>query len=259
MADPSWGMLAKALDDPQTINEAITEAIAAHEADSEAHLGVGESLETHRAQDVIDHPAESIVPDKIITNFYSDQAIMSSFQSLDAFGASSYILDLEFGGVFMATTTVLNNRGYIQSKNLNVSTCDMDKNPQLDICIKATAQGTHDCEFGIGGIGAGFDQYFCGFYTDGVDLYGRIVNEDSSIDESVLLDYAYDTNFHTYSVKYIYGEGAYFYVDAVLVGQILDTSLDSFSLPMFFAAIKTTQSTRQAYLRIKPFAFKQDN
>lgn len=65
MADPVvWGLLPKAQDNPQTINDAIAAAIAAHEADPEAHLGEGESLQTHRQNETLDHPAGSVLADK---------------------------------------------------------------------------------------------------------------------------------------------------------------------------------------------------
>lgn len=64
MAEPVWGLLSKAQDNPQTIDEAIAAAIVAHEADPEAHLGDGEALETHRANETIDHPAGSVLTDK---------------------------------------------------------------------------------------------------------------------------------------------------------------------------------------------------
>lgn len=60
----TWSSLPKDQTDNQTISEAITEAIIAHEEDPTAHLGAGESLEQHKSNDVIDHLAGSIVPDK---------------------------------------------------------------------------------------------------------------------------------------------------------------------------------------------------
>lgn len=81
MADPIvWGLLPKAQDNPQTINEAIAAAIADHEADPEAHLGEGESLEMHRANEMIDHPAGSVAVDK----FAGARFITTCFESLDA-------------------------------------------------------------------------------------------------------------------------------------------------------------------------------
>jgi len=61
----NWLMLPKSQDDPQTINEAIAEAIAVHEADPESHLGENESLQSHRASTIIDHLAESVLNDKL--------------------------------------------------------------------------------------------------------------------------------------------------------------------------------------------------
>lgn len=65
MALPNWQQLQKNIDDPETIEQAIIRLVNSHEEDPEAHLGVGESLEQHKTQSVIDHPAQSIVPDKI--------------------------------------------------------------------------------------------------------------------------------------------------------------------------------------------------
>lgn len=60
-----WGNLAKATNDPTRIDEAIAEAVVAHNDDPDAHLGQGQALESHRAAEIIDHRAESVVNDKI--------------------------------------------------------------------------------------------------------------------------------------------------------------------------------------------------
>lgn len=64
MANPVWGLLAKSQDDAEKIEEAISRLIAEHEADPNAHLGVGESLETHRATDILDHVPGCVLADK---------------------------------------------------------------------------------------------------------------------------------------------------------------------------------------------------
>lgn len=61
----NWGELTKALDDAQSILEAIDEKIDSHNADPDAHLGPNGSLLSHKASEIIDHLAESIVRDKI--------------------------------------------------------------------------------------------------------------------------------------------------------------------------------------------------
>jgi len=61
----TWGSLVKSQVSSETIEEAIQRFIDEHEADENAHLGEGESLQSHRTSEIIDHIAESIITDKI--------------------------------------------------------------------------------------------------------------------------------------------------------------------------------------------------
>lgn len=83
MAITTWENLPKNPLDPTVISEAIQEGIDAHEADPEAHLGAGESLETHRDNEVIDHPAESVVNDKVYQNARRYIAIVDPYNEDD--------------------------------------------------------------------------------------------------------------------------------------------------------------------------------
>lgn len=76
MVDPVWEQLPKSQTDDTTIEEAISEGIDAHNADSEAHLSENEAIEEHRTNDIIDHPAESIPNDKTFTNARAFVAIL---------------------------------------------------------------------------------------------------------------------------------------------------------------------------------------
>jgi len=71
----TWGAMPKNQVDDQLISEAIAEAIAIHEADPTSHMGEGESIDMHRTNEIIDHPANSVVPDK----FSSFQPIYQTF------------------------------------------------------------------------------------------------------------------------------------------------------------------------------------
>lgn len=62
-----FGGLTRAVNDDTTIDEAIFEATVAHNDDPDAHLGEGGALTSHRAAEVIDHLAESVVNDKLAT------------------------------------------------------------------------------------------------------------------------------------------------------------------------------------------------
>lgn len=83
MAITTWENLPKNPLDPTVISEAISDGIAAHEADPEAHLGAGESLETHRDNEVLDHPAESVVNDKVYQNARRYVAIVDPYNEDD--------------------------------------------------------------------------------------------------------------------------------------------------------------------------------
>lgn len=60
-----WGNLNKAVNDPTIIDQAIESAVNAHNDDPEAHLGADQALQSHRAAEIIDHLAESVVNDKL--------------------------------------------------------------------------------------------------------------------------------------------------------------------------------------------------
>jgi len=59
-----WGDLQKSLDDDETIEQAIARVVAEHEADPAAHQGEGESLQNHKANEILDHPMGSVKNDK---------------------------------------------------------------------------------------------------------------------------------------------------------------------------------------------------
>lgn len=60
-----WGGLAKAQNDNERIEEAISRHTAEHNADETSHLLPGQSLQSHKASAIIDHLARSIVTDKL--------------------------------------------------------------------------------------------------------------------------------------------------------------------------------------------------
>jgi len=89
-----WGDLPKAQDDPTTIDEEIASLIQSHNDDPDAHLGAGQSLYSHKASEIIDHLARSIVSDKLeeFIEIYAKGRLLRDdfhwftiFESLDGF------------------------------------------------------------------------------------------------------------------------------------------------------------------------------
>src|SRR4030067_2373187 len=66
MANVTWGLLSKNQEDPKTTEEAIDRIVEEHNEDEEAHLSAGQSLQSHKASEIIDHLARSIVLDKLL-------------------------------------------------------------------------------------------------------------------------------------------------------------------------------------------------
>jgi len=83
MTQLNWGNLAKDLNNPQTIAEATAAAITVHNDDPDAHIGPTRALESHRAAEIIDHRAESIVNDKIRPNARTYIAIVDNNSPAD--------------------------------------------------------------------------------------------------------------------------------------------------------------------------------
>ncbi len=61
----TWGNLLKSQISTEKIEEAVARLIQSHEDDANAHVEVGESLYSHKASEIIDHIASSIINDKI--------------------------------------------------------------------------------------------------------------------------------------------------------------------------------------------------
>lgn len=78
----NWGLMTKAQDDSTTIDQAIAAAILAHETDPESHMGVDESIENHRINETVDHPAGSVLADKWTMSQFD---FTTTFDNLDTF------------------------------------------------------------------------------------------------------------------------------------------------------------------------------
>ena len=143
-------MLAKSQSDNETIEEAIDRLILAHEADEEAHLGVGESLQSHKASEIIDHLASSIIADKIGNREVLDEHLANdkfylapSFESLDGWNRPVWPIvgsaEVRVGSA-MVYPGDTNGNQFILLIDSNFTNCKYSKNPQfqIDLDLKST-------------------------------------------------------------------------------------------------------------------------
>ena len=61
----TWGLLPKSQTDSEKIEEAIARMIQEHNEDETAHLGAGQSLQSHKASEIIDHVVHSVLAEKL--------------------------------------------------------------------------------------------------------------------------------------------------------------------------------------------------
>lgn len=80
MSIETWGDKPESQISARLVLEAIADLITSHEADPDAHLEVGESLQSHKASEIIDHLASSVLRDKLEFDRYS---IDCDFQTVD--------------------------------------------------------------------------------------------------------------------------------------------------------------------------------
>lgn len=118
-----WADLARATNDPTTIDEAIATATAAHNDDPDAHLGADQSLQSHRASEIIDHLAESVVNDKIGRTARRYMAIVDpgsegDFDTLEA--AVSFCSSNGYGDIFVVAGTHYISSGFDLDSRISV-------------------------------------------------------------------------------------------------------------------------------------------
>lgn len=108
MSIESWGLLSKSQDDSEKIEEAIDRIVSAHNDDPDAHLGAGRSVEVHKTNEVLDHPHDSVVPDKISSNFFGYQNFFNVPTVYENMGVNYQDGDGRIGVTLISTGTVSN-------------------------------------------------------------------------------------------------------------------------------------------------------
>lgn len=256
MSAITWGMLAKSSEDAETIEEAIARLIAEHNDDETSHLATGQSLQSHKAAEIIDHLAESIVADKFEQNFYNKQSIVGALQSLDNFTISAYSHSSYLGGFSMLTNTTINNKAELYAKANTDFDCQFADNPIFEIAAKIYAQGTHEAYFGMGDRSGTYDECFAGFKIVDGTLYARTFSTNSGDETLTEITGITTADWNYYRIEYTAGVSVKFYVNGVLKATITTNMPDEENAEIFYSSIETTEAAKQAYARFKPFNFR---
>jgi len=225
MAQLTWGDMLKSQEDSETIEQAIARLIAAHNADEESHLDTGQSLQSHKASDIIDHLALSIVEDKIGDGEISLQKltanhriIISAFESIDGWVTGGTIVQ-ELGSLTLKTANTTNAYAYAYDVPSGITGLTWDKDFFWQSTIKLAQITNQLIYFGIGGSeyiggysGAGFKISNGTLYCYHMDIVATVYTYVTQEITGITL-----TDPHVYRIIYDQSEGTLaFYIDGVL-------------------------------------------
>lgn len=250
MPTVNWGMLAKSQDDPETIEEAIARIIAEHNDDEEAHLSEGQSLSSHKAAEIIDHLAASIIADKIKDREVGNDKLSDfnkicysfSLESLDSW-LEHADFSLNPGEIYLQTGGVINTtkRGYCENSNI----LDTRKEMQAQF-VFSLGQITNQIFYLVSG-----DSYIgdteceaIGFKVVNGELFAFSTNTDGGSKTEYTTKIADIVAGQIYVARFYYVPGSYikFYLDDVLVATHSSNlpSQDNYSAFMVDISLKNT-------------------
>jgi hypothetical protein len=246
MADAVWGLLAKSGVDPEKIEYAIVRLIAVHEADPTSHLGVGESLEAHKADPVIDHPAGSVLTDKLSNSElwwqsnFSDIALWTTFD----------VHDYDWPGMSIPETGTPATTSYLYTNMAGMFgfALPLSYDYFWQAFLLEEHSGTGNVgEFGFGVLdGTPYNGF--GFRSDDDKCYAffRSHTVESTVE---LADLSFD-QFHLYRAQFVADEQAvHFYIDGVEVAVIAKPS-GVFDQQVRFGLSLLNDTTDYAFLSI---------
>lgn len=185
MAEPVWGQLKKAQDDETKIDTAIAEAIAAHNDDSDSHIGEGKSLNTHKSQEVVDHPAASIVDDKIkegelrqIRLSKDELQVYTCFESLDGWQKSAQAPLPNVLGVMLQTGGSINTICKMTAEpGASIEANPYDKDTFFQTGVRLGHTTNQLIYFVTGGVELDNTDENFGFKIENGTLYAIVVKE----------------------------------------------------------------------------------
>ena len=245
MSIPLWGQLQKAQDNPQTIEEVIAQMISEHEADPEAHLGAGESLEMHKTEGTVDHPRGSILPDKMT---FTDSIFDTTFDSLAGFEKSAHFASSSWPGATADYYTGGNSPEYLRANLAGLlQTGTITKRLQFDIYFYIDG-GTTGHVFNVGISNNAMSQFDLGFRVTNYALVG-FARWSSSEHVTGTLATLTAGAFNFVRVYYdVDGGIIYFYLNGVQIGTLQPTAVVSANNQLTMHI--TTTSAEGGVLRI---------
>jgi len=241
MTLPLWGQLEKSQDDNESVEDAIVRLIAVHEADPDSHLGVGESLEMHKAEDVIDHKIGSVLVDKMS---YTEDITELNFESLDGLGINGDV-DISDGprlSLYIETGAVEFSQAYT-TLAYGADYLDFTRDMLFQFsAVNIYGMSNFNAFFVFGSYYASGDHEGMGFVWNNTVVKGFVRGDGAT---NYTADLSIDNTFsHVFRVQWdAILKKAYFYIDGVLKATITIVTISGSSEPELFFRAETNGST----------------
>lgn len=264
----TWGSLLKSQISAEKIEEAIARMIQLHENDANAHIEEGESLQSHKASEIIDHLANSIIADKmkeweiikLAGNFKrSDFHWFTFFESVDGY----YTTPIGTGTTTVKTNKVtLDTGATINSKAILSKTpnylyaqfFNWTKKREFKTSIYWWDLTLHTDWIILGGEET--DRHIGFKFINGI-LYGTVA--DGTTEATLQIEIMAMGGERNLNVVWTPGVSAEFFVDSVSKGTI-ETNLPSgleHSNVMLNISIKNTEATTK-FIEVSMWDFWQE-
>lgn len=251
MSVETWGLMPKSQIDNETIEEAIARLILEHNQSEDSHLGSGQSLQSHKASEIIDHLARSVLRDKISFNRFQ---IDEHFATIDAWNKTSGVTLDAISEVTFYTSGVINNvqQAYIIAGESMETQADNTQNPVILFRVKFS-HNTNQLAY-LGKIEPAVPSGYGFKVLNGV-LYATYFDW-GSVERSTVITGVDIRNGHNYKIELVNGVSLKFYVDDVLRVNVSNPYVSNNSLFAFFYLKQTSSSYR--IMRIQSFHFDAD-
>ncbi len=238
MALDIWGDKPKSQIDAITIDEEIAALIQAHEDDEDAHLEMGESLQSHKASEIIDHLAYSVLRDKLAFDRFTIDTV---FESIDAWSTSGNVYIAGINALAVATAASLNAEAYayIGVTDITDTQSYYSQSPEMQVRVRFGSVSNITAYIGIldESVPAGF-----GFKLVNNTLYAIYTDDDDAeVTESLATVSAYTV--YTLWCRYDYATKThYWYINDVEVhSAVYDHNLNMDVIVKFY--VKTTNTS----------------
>ena len=243
----NWGMMTKSQVDSETVEDAINRLILVHEADPESHLDTGESLQSHKAEAIIDHVAGSVLADKLSntegifdTNFETlDNWLVTGAVSLESWPSIKIRGDFAATAIASIETTLVHpDYWLLYTKNMLFQFFGWMTNPASSIYTAIIGEYVSDSDL----RGFGFQ------ILNGVvkGFWGKIAS--TTFTATISIDESKPHVFRAYYDAYL--KNIKFYVDGVYYATIEDIGSPEDSEPqILFQSEKKVSGTCDFWLQ----------